>query len=125
MSAPVRCGCLLAVDAERILLVRVRDNHLWYLPGGKIEPGETPAQAACREVDEELGIVLEADSLELAARVVGPGLNADDQVELHCFAGRWHGRPTPHAEVSDVAWWPLDRVERFAPAVRLLVARLR
>ena len=33
-------------------------NH-WTLPGGKVEEGETPEQAICREVEEELSVNLE------------------------------------------------------------------
>ncbi|MBI5927606.1 MAG: NUDIX domain-containing protein [Aquabacterium sp.] len=40
-------------DQERILLVHDRDANMWTLPGGIIEPGESPADAAVREVWEE------------------------------------------------------------------------
>jgi 8-oxo-dGTP pyrophosphatase MutT (NUDIX family) len=33
----------------------------WALPGGRIDPGETPVQAALREMSEEVGIVLSQD----------------------------------------------------------------
>ncbi|MFB9375587.1 NUDIX domain-containing protein [Kineococcus gynurae] len=39
----------------------------WELPGGKVEPGETPTAALHRELAEELGVVV-----ELGAEVVGP-----------------------------------------------------
>jgi 8-oxo-dGTP pyrophosphatase MutT (NUDIX family) len=42
-------------DAEdRVLLVRVA-NGRFYLPGGRIEPSETPERALAREVEEECG----------------------------------------------------------------------
>lgn len=42
--------------AGRILLVQPRYKDHWDIPGGYVESGETPAQAAAREVHEELGI---------------------------------------------------------------------
>jgi 8-oxo-dGTP pyrophosphatase MutT (NUDIX family) len=42
-------------DAEdRVLLVRA-DNGRFYLPGGRIEPFETPQEALLREIEEECG----------------------------------------------------------------------
>lgn len=35
----------------------------WALPGGRIDPGETPRQAVLRELEEEVGLVLEPDSV--------------------------------------------------------------
>ena len=46
---------------RNILLVREPGRRLptyWKLPGGEIEDGETPEQAAIREIDEEIGIDL-------------------------------------------------------------------
>lgn len=44
-------------DEVRFLLVTARlQPHLWVLPKGHIEPGETPEQAAVREVKEEAGV---------------------------------------------------------------------
>jgi len=42
-------------DHGRILLHRRRDNDLWALPGGAMEPGESIGDTAIREVKEETG----------------------------------------------------------------------
>src|SRR5215510_11650144 len=46
-------------DMRRILLVKHADTGLWVAPGGAIEPGETPADAAVREMWEETGLWIE------------------------------------------------------------------
>ena len=43
---------------------RLKDHpHQWALPGGRIDPGETPEITALRELDEELGLQLPASSI--------------------------------------------------------------
>lgn len=53
-------------STEAALLLTRRSKHLrhhagqWALPGGRIDPGETPEQAALRELHEEVGLLLDA-----------------------------------------------------------------
>ena len=46
-------------DAGRILLVRHSEGNVWTTPGGAVEPGESPANAAVREMWEETGLWVE------------------------------------------------------------------
>jgi 8-oxo-dGTP diphosphatase len=55
--AYVAAGVLFFDDAGGVLLVQPTYKDYWDIPGGYVEIGETPAQAAAREVREELGLV--------------------------------------------------------------------
>jgi 8-oxo-dGTP pyrophosphatase MutT (NUDIX family) len=59
-SEPARARVVLVEDGRLALIKRVRAGRTYYIfPGGGVEPGETPAQAAVREAHEELGVDVE------------------------------------------------------------------
>src|SRR4051812_40771789 len=57
MARPrVAAGVLVHDEQGRVLMVRPTYKDGWDIPGGYVEPDESPAQAAEREVAEELGL---------------------------------------------------------------------
>lgn len=72
---------LMRDAAGRILLCDTRFKQDWELPGGIVEHGEPPRVGAAREVQEELGVVLELGRL-LIIDWMPPYLGWDDAVEL-------------------------------------------
>jgi ADP-ribose pyrophosphatase YjhB (NUDIX family) len=57
MATPrVSAGALFVDEHDRVLLVEPTYKSYWDLPGGYVEPGESPLAACAREVREELGI---------------------------------------------------------------------
>lgn len=54
-QARLAAGALF-FDGDRILLVKPTYKETWDIPGGYVEPGESPREACIREVAEELGI---------------------------------------------------------------------
>jgi 8-oxo-dGTP diphosphatase len=71
----VAAGALFRDQADRVLLVKPNYKPRWDIPGGYVEPGETPRQACAREVSEELGLDLATGRLLVAdwAPSVGEG----------------------------------------------------
>ena len=49
----------VVIQSNRVLLMQSKDNGQWYLPGGSTDPGEQPADAIVREVEEETGVIVE------------------------------------------------------------------
>ena len=97
----------LVDDRRRVLLVHQSyGSRRWALPGGLLEPGESPQDAAVREVREELGVEFEPDGL-----IAVYTLAADGGIRF-VFGGRVDGTPKAHdpAEISEVRWWDIDRL---------------
>ena len=66
---------------DRLLLLRVSYKHDWELPGGIVEPHESPRQGAEREVLEEIGLVRRLGA-PLIVDWLPPYLGWDDAVEF-------------------------------------------
>jgi 8-oxo-dGTP diphosphatase len=118
--SPIRCACLVDRQGSKLLLVRVRQNEHWYLPGGKIGQHESAESALQRELTEELGIDLSPQSIHYLYSVVGPAYGHPGDVELICFSAQWAGDPRAHGEISEVQWLDYRDDSKLAPAVKLL-----
>lgn len=60
---------ILEDESQRGLIVKASYKPYWTFPGGIIDPGETPKQAAIREAHEEVGIMVDQALLEFVAIV--------------------------------------------------------
>jgi len=91
-------------DRPRFLLVRARrDPAQWVFPKGHVEPGETPADAAVREVREEAGV---------RARVASPLADiATAEGRLLLFLMRYDGDAEAD-ERREIAWCTVEDAAR-------------
>jgi ADP-ribose pyrophosphatase YjhB (NUDIX family) len=53
---PFLTVCVVVMDEEKVLLTKRDDFHVWCLPSGGVEDGETVVDAAVRETIEETGL---------------------------------------------------------------------
>lgn len=93
-------------EAGRTLLVRKRGATVFQQPGGKPEPDDADALATlARELDEELGCALVADSARFLCHASAPAANERGcTVEADVYEVAIRGTPTPRAEIVDLAW---------------------
>jgi 8-oxo-dGTP pyrophosphatase MutT (NUDIX family) len=122
-SFTVGAICVVQRDDGALLLVRQVYRSRWGLPGGLLQRGEAPEAAVVREVEEELGVVVELTGPPSV--VVDPVVRRVDVV----FRARLADDATPHPtspEISDVAWRRPDDLPELQPeAVGAMVSLAR
>lgn len=83
----------------------------WEFPGGKIEPGETPAQAIIREMKEELDINIPVDVPQFIMDFEQD--NPDHFLKLTFFLiPQWKNDPRP-CEGQEITWTSIDEVDNY------------
>jgi 8-oxo-dGTP diphosphatase len=102
----IPCVGAVVTDGQGRLLMIKRGHEpgagLWSIPGGRIEPGETDAEALVREMSEETGLVVEVGPL--IGRVRRPGLDGA-VIDIRDYAATVTGGTLrPGDDAADARW---------------------
>lgn len=104
---------------DRILLVRERADGRWALPGGYVDVGDTPGEAAERETQEEAGLVVRRTRLVgIFDRRLEPAAPPHPfHIIKLVFLGETHdpdAEPQPGSETSDARFCTLDALPELS-----------
>lgn len=119
----VGSAVMMAVDGRRrILLVRQyrlpADGYLWELPAGRLDPGETPLQAAKRELAEETGFHARSWK-KLVSFWASPGY-VQERMTIFVATGLMAGAATPmEDERIETRWFTRRELGSMIRAGRL------
>ncbi|MER7565284.1 NUDIX hydrolase [Streptomyces sp. NPDC048523] len=124
-DAPLPASLVALWHADRVLLVLDRYRRHWELPGGRIEDGESPRQAAARELSEESGQVSDGPLrfIGYAGFVLAPDRRAE-------YAALFAGSTTTirgfqaNEEIMAIRWWNPGPREPLPAGVHPLDAHL-
>jgi 8-oxo-dGTP diphosphatase len=105
----------IIVDHGKVLMARRRATEgeiSWVFPGGAIEIGESPEEAAVREVTEETGLKVEA------VKALGDRVHPKSGVPMFYVAAHLVGGEAHVADADEldaVAWVSLDQIPEYVP----------
>ena len=126
-DTPPNAASVAIVREGKVLLIKrayAPYQHLWTLPGGRIEPGETIEQCAIREIAEELGL-----TIRNPRPVMVQLLGRDEDFRLAVFATRdfsgqsrfttvchpWLVPPRNASRLCCFPWWSVKSCVWQAP----------
>lgn len=126
----VRVRVLIVNEEKEVLLVRNWLGHqMWTLPGGGIKRGETPDEAAAREVHEETGLRVPASALAELGYFPNDA-NAKYTYTTACYTTEVAKRE-PHVasyrklEMLDMAWFPMSNLPKDVSSTVVKALELR
>jgi 8-oxo-dGTP pyrophosphatase MutT (NUDIX family) len=102
----IRIAAALLLNRDgQTLLVRKRGTTAFMQPGGKIEAHELPVDALARELEEELGLVIDPARATFLGQFSAPAANEPGfVVEAEIFQLTIASDVTPAAEIEEVRW---------------------
>lgn len=112
------------VRDRRVLMVTARGRDVIYMPGGKVDPGESAVQAAAREAREELGTEVTGLAELFTVTTQAHGEPDGRRVRMTVFGATAVAEPAPTNEVDAVHWVTSADAPRCPPAGRETLRRL-
>ena len=112
----------LHLEKGKVLSTRSRGKDRYYFPGGKRERGETDAQTLLREIEEELTVHLDPNSLVYMStfEAQAHGHLEGVLVRMTCYLGHYQGTLQPASEIEEVVWLTYQDRERVSPVDQLI-----
>ena len=104
------CAGLIYIENKKLLLAYSNNKACFYLPGGKVDHGESATEALCREVAEELDVTIIAAELEFYMHVTAPAYGEKEGIvmEQDCFFLHKLIQPVATAEVAAIKYFSLE-----------------
>ena len=105
----------IITDGGKVLMIRRREREgklLWAFPGGGIEQGETPEQAAVRETAEEVGLEVKA------VRTLGERMHPQTgrhMTYVACEVVSGEAFVADEEELAEVSWIRLEDIPTYVP----------
>jgi 8-oxo-dGTP diphosphatase len=116
----------IRLEGGKILSTRSRGKDVYYLPGGKREPGETDIQTLVREIDEELAVAIAPASVTHTGtfQAQAHGHATGITVRMTCYTADYRGTLAPSSEIEELIWLTYADRDRVSPVDQLIFDHL-
>ena len=121
---------LVVIKHHKLLLAFSNNKQAWYLPGGKVNEGETSTGALIREIKEELNIELNGSELKFYTHITAQAFGEARGIimEQDCFIYDMNENPSPSAEIGGLKYFDsfdYSLESKQVPGVVMIMEKLR
>jgi 8-oxo-dGTP pyrophosphatase MutT (NUDIX family) len=105
-KADIRKAGGVVIRDRKFLVTRSYGKDFFIAPGGKLENDETPIQALAREIEEEIQVKINTDTLEHIGTFQALAAGKENSiVEMYVYIiGEYEGEISPSSEVEEIRW---------------------
>lgn len=110
---------LIVINDNKLLLAFSNNKRAWYLPGGKIDPGESAIQSLIREIEEELQVKLSETDLKPYYHISAPAFGEENNLimEQDCFIGSPNDAYKASGEIGGIKYFSYESYKAQEPLV--------
>ncbi|CAH1191589.1 hypothetical protein PAECIP111892_00678 [Paenibacillus auburnensis] len=126
MTAMIDKIAWIHIVEGKVLSARSNGKDTYYFPGGKREAGETDNETLIREIEEELTVHIQPDTIQLFGKFAAAahGKEAGVQVQMTCLTADYSGTLAPAAEIAELAWLSYKDRDKVSAVSQLIFDQL-
>lgn len=116
----------IRLENGAILSSRSRGKDVYYIPGGKREPGEADLDTLVREIQEELSVTITAETAQHVGTFHAPAHGHPDGtlVRMTCYTADYDGVLRPSSEIEEMVWLTHADRHRVSPVDQIIFDHL-
>lgn len=117
----------IELQNKSILSTKSFGKNKYYIPGGKRENDETDAQALVREIQEELTVQLDPNSLQYMGvfEAQAHGHPAGILVKMTCYSSSYSGALQASSEIEEIRWLKYADKDKISEVDQLIFDELK
>lgn len=118
---------LLFIRGGKLLATVSKGKDVFYMPGGKREPGESDVHVLTREIKEELSVDIIPESISYYStfKAQAHGQPEGVMVRMACYTGELEGELKPSSEIERIIWVTSRDADAGSPVDKLILDDLK
>jgi 8-oxo-dGTP diphosphatase len=117
----------IEIKENSVLLTKSYGKDKFYIPGGKRESGETDEQALIREIQEELSVTVNKNTLKFIGtfEAQAHGQAEGVFVKMTCYSGDYFGELNASSEIEEIEWFKYADKDKLVGVDKLIFDHLK